>query len=559
MSEPIRVESMMHNGEKRIRLEVPYQQDYIDKVKQLEGRKWSQSKKCWHVPYSKASFEELKAVFANVEIILPDSAPPAITNQDPHNADQKVHGKVSNPSKDSTIHDDRISSESNQVKLVITAKKLFVQIKKQEADIRFLRSLHYSRWNAHTYLWEITRNEQNLQLMRHYFADRLTEQELSTPESIIHPKKKQYPPNELTIAVNEGRLRLLFAYDQKLITFIKKLPYSKYHEQNRWWSVADSPVVRADLERYCQDHDWKLHFSEVKPSSDRIAKLSKEEVANYRSCPQVMIDQLKMKRYSNSTIRTYTSMFEEFINHYPQISPEEITEKEIIAFLRYLVEERQVSTSYQNQSINAIKYYYEQVLGGRRKFYFIERPVKERKLPVVLSEQEVARIFASVENLKHKCLLMLIYSAGLRISEALHLKTKDIDSKRMQVTVRNAKGKKDRVSLLSKSILPLLRGYYQLYEPKEYLFEGAEGGKYSARSAQNILKRACEKAKIQKKATLHTLRHSFATHLLEKGTDLRYIQVLLGHGSSRTTEIYTHVSTKALKDIQSPLDSLTFE
>ena len=115
---------------------------------------------------------------------------------------------------------------------------------------------------------------------------------------------------------------------------------------------------------------------------------------------------------------------------------------------------------------------------------------------------------ASVENLKHKCLLMLIYSAGLRISEALNLKPKDLDSKRMQVTVRNAKGKKDRVSLLSKSILPLLRNYYLLYEPKEYLFEGVEGGKYSARSAQNVFKKACLKAKIQKKATLHTLRHS---------------------------------------------------
>ena len=228
-------------------------------------------------------------------------------------------------------------------------------------------------------------------------------------------------------------------------------------------------------------------------------------------------------------------------------------------FLRYLVEERQVSTSYQNQAINAIKYYYEQVLGGRRKFYFIERPVKERKLPVVLSEAEVYRLLASVHNLKHKCLLMLIYSAGLRISEALHLQPKDLDSKRMQVTVRNAKGKKDRVSILSKSLLPILRDYYQLYQPKEYLFEGADGGQYSARSAQNVFKKACIQAKITKKATLHTLRHSFATHLLEKGTDLRYIQTLLGHGSSRTTEIYTHVSTKALKDIQSPLDSLEAE
>lgn len=544
MSEPISVESMVHKGEKRIKLILPYQQAYIDKVKQIEGRKWSQSKKCWHLPYSKASFEALKVLFAGVEIrVLEKDKPKASI----------AKKEESHPTEVITKQD------SNQVKLVITPKKLFVQLPKQEADIKFIRSLHYARWNTRTYLWEVSRSEQNLQLLRNYFSTRLHEQELSSPESLKIGKKKHYRPHELTIASKERRLRLMFAYDQKLITFIKKLPYPKYDEKNRWWSVADTPMVRADIEKYCQDHGWQFHFTEISPSAQRKAKISKEDVPNYKNCPQSMIDQLNMKRYSSSTIRTYTSMFEEFINYYAQLKVEEITEKEIIAFLRYLVEERQVSTSYQNQSINAIKFYYEQVLGGRRKFYFVERPVKERKLPVVLSEAEVSRIFACVDNLKHKCLLMLIYSAGLRISEALNLKVKDLDSKRMQVSVRNAKGKKDRVSLLSKSILPILRSYYQLYEPKEYLFEGAEGGKYSSRSAQNVLKRACAKAKIQKRATLHTLRHSFATHLLEKGTDLRYIQVLLGHGSSRTTEIYTHVSTKALKDIQSPLDSLTLE
>ena len=226
-------------------------------------------------------------------------------------------------------------------------------------------------------------------------------------------------------------------------------------------------------------------------------------------------------------------------------------------FLRYLVDERQISTSYQNQSINAIKFYYEQVLGGKRKFYFLDRPRKEKRLPVVLSEPEVVRIFAQVDNLKHKCLLMLIYSAGLRIGEALHLKVADIDSARGQVNIRGAKGNKDRVSLLSASLLPLLREYYQQYRPKKYLFEGMSGGKIlGPQCAGGAQAGGVQQAKIQKKVTLHTLRHSFATHLLENGTDLRYIQTLLGHNSSRTTEIYTHVSTKALRDIRSPLDKL---
>ena len=506
-----------------------------------------------HLPYSKASFTQLKALFPDVNILLPDHP-----HRPPESNRQAVTKGASHSPLPLTIHHTEPIIRQDEVKLVITPRKLFLQLNKDRADSQFLRSLRYARWNATTFLWEVTHKETNLKLLRHYFQDRLTEQTLSSPERIMSQQKRTSKPYELTVAVKLGRLRLLFAYDQNMISFVKTLPYPKYDGKNRWWSVADTPVVRADIETFCQDHGWKLHFHKETVTQGK-PKLSKNEVVNYRSCPTAMIDKLQLKRYSSSTIRTYTNMFEEFLNYYPRLAPEEITEKEIIAFLRYLVEERKVSTSYQNQAINAIKYYYEQVLGGRRKFYFIERPVRERKLPVVLSEAEVFRILESVTNIKHKCLLMLIYSAGLRISEALHLKPNDLDSKRMQVTVRNAKGKKDRVSILSKNLLPVLRDYYQLYQPKEYLFEGAKGGKYSARSAQNVFKKASSKAKITKKATLHTLRHSFATHLLEKGTDLRYIQTLLGHGSSRTTEVYTHVSNKALKDIQSPLDSLNTE
>jgi integrase/recombinase XerD len=175
-------------------------------------------------------------------------------------------------------------------------------------------------------------------------------------------------------------------------------------------------------------------------------------------------------------------------------------------------------------------------------------------LPNVLSKEEVLKIIDSTENIKHKTLLALIYSAGLRISEALSMKPKDIDSVRMLIHVKNAKGKKDRYTLLSEKVLTLLREYYLVYKPKEFLFEGQFGGMYSSRSAQIILKHAAKKALIKKTITLHTLRHSFATHLLESGTDLRYIQELLGHSSPKTTMIYTHVSNNSLKKIKNPFD-----
>lgn len=186
-----------------------------------------------------------------------------------------------------------------------------------------------------------------------------------------------------------------------------------------------------------------------------------------------------------------------------------------------------MSVSQQNQRINAIKFYYEKILGRGKEYYEIYRPKKEYKLPKVLSKNEIKMILASCNNIKHYCILMLIYSAGLRRSELIQLKISDIDSERMILNIRGSKGKKDRMSLLSENVLKILRNYYKEYKPKEYLFEGAKGGKYSATCIANILRNAALKAGIKKSVTPHMLRRSFATHLLEQGTDLRYIQELL--------------------------------
>ena len=274
-----------------------------------------------------------------------------------------------------------------------------------------------------------------------------------------------------------------------------------------------------------------------------------------KKCPDAYINKLKVIRYSENTIRTYTSAFSDFINYFSKKELFEISDEDIKNYLLYLVEKRKISTSFQNQVINAIKFYYEKVCGGKRMPYItIDRPIKEKTLPNVLSEEEVKRIINSVKNLKHKSILLTIYSSGLRISEAINLKIADIDSSRMVILIKGGKGKKDRSRLLSEKLLIILREYFRQYKPKVWLFEGQDGGQYSDRSIQNVFRKACLDAKIMKKATVHTLRHSFATHLLERGTDLRYIQELLGHSSSKTTEIYTHITHKGMEQIKSPLD-----
>ncbi|KQC12099.1 MAG: integrase [Desulfuromonas sp. SDB] len=267
---------------------------------------------------------------------------------------------------------------------------------------------------------------------------------------------------------------------------------------------------------------------------------------------------LIQKRYSKNTIKTYCNYFKDFLNYFEVLNEvekiQDVTTSQINSYILELINTKNISASQQNQRINAIKFYYEKILGREKQYYDLHRPKKEHKLPKVLSKNEVKSILKSCDNIKHKSILMLIYSAGLRRSELFNLSISDIDSERMVINIKGAKGKKDRISLLSENLLTLLRDYYKKYKPEKYLFEGQNGGKYSPTSVANILKKAALKAGIRKTVTPHMLRHSFATHLLEQGTDLRYIQELLGHNSSKTTEIYTHVSKKAIDKIRNPID-----
>jgi len=271
------------------------------------------------------------------------------------------------------------------------------------------------------------------------------------------------------------------------------------------------------------------------------------------------MEKLIQIRYSQNTIKTYVSYMRSFMQEFSDRNLESITTSEINAYILRLIRTRGISPSQQNQRISAIKFYYEQVLGRKKAYYHLNRPKKEKGLPKILSVEEVELILKHCKNLKHKCILMTLYSGGLGRSELINLKITDIDSKRMLIRITQSKGNKDRHTLLSEKLLKLLRDYYKFYKPAFWLYEGQGGGQYSATSIANIFRKAFRKAKIRKHATPHTLRHSFATHLLEQGINLRYIQEILGYSSISTTEIYTHVSSKQLTKIQNPLDNLNTE
>jgi integrase/recombinase XerD len=266
-----------------------------------------------------------------------------------------------------------------------------------------------------------------------------------------------------------------------------------------------------------------------------------------------------LKNYSRNTISTYHHFLLRFINSYKHATLETINNFEaskINEYHSHMLGDTRYSSITINQSVNAIKLYYQQVLKRTIVLEEIDRPKREKTLPKVWNVEQVEKILKCVTNKKHKCMLSLIYGGGLRIGEVLNLKVTDINSKTMQVRVEQGKGKKDRYTLLSKNSLELLRAYFVEYKPTNFLFEGQYGGKYSNSSLLSVLDDALAKAKVPKCGGLHVLRHSFATHLLEGGTDIRFIQELLGHNSSKTTEIYTHVSNKYLQGIKSPMDNV---
>jgi site-specific recombinase XerD len=448
------------------------------------------------------------------------------------------------------------------IQIQVIARKILLKMPKNEQDIQFIRSMPYVRWNKSAFHWEVPHYPGNLEKIIAYFGDRVHSIIQSAEIPVNLPGHTTIQKDQvLMIRTNSGRIKLLFGYLTELIKHIKTIPYHHWDSKNKWWTIPYSEKFESEIEKFCSINRLKLIKEQEAPKRDGVSRLSSKNQVHYKSCPTAYTDKLTELRYSPKTLKSYVPLFEEFINHFPKEDLDSLSEHHVVEFSRFLVTERKVSSSYQNSAINAIKFYFEKVLGGRRKLYFVERPRKEKALPVVCSEEEILQLLKSVENIKHRAILSTIYSGGLRISELINLKIKDIDSERMQIRVEQAKGKKDRYTILSKKLLVLLRSYFIVEKPNQWLFEGAGSNKenpvqYSVRSIQSILKAALEKTGIKKHVTVHTLRHSFATHLLENGTDLRYIQNLLGHESSKTTEIYTHITTKGFDQIISPLDKL---
>jgi integrase/recombinase XerD len=344
---------------------------------------------------------------------------------------------------------------------------------------------------------------------------------------------------EAKIIKYKGDTRIAVSFEKKatLIERIKQVEGSRWSQSLRLWHLPDTI-------------DNRIRFQIETPVNNTLSEEKIEQITKF--CQWLL-----SKRYSPSTIKTYSEALRSFLLFFDEKPVSEITNEDVVLYNNNYILKHNLSASYQNQIVNAIKLYFKTIKEVKIDIDKIHRPKRPKLLPNVLSKEEVKLILGAHSNIKHKTMLSLIYSCGLRRSELLHLKPADIDSKRGIVIIRQSKGRKDRIVPLSPKILDMLRDYYGCCKPKTWLFEGQIPGElYSEKSLQSVLKQALEKVKVIKPVSLHWLRHSYATHLLESGTDLRYIQELLGHNSSKTTEIYTHVSTKSLQQIRSPFDDL---
>ncbi|MGB5273941.1 MAG: tyrosine-type recombinase/integrase [Flavobacteriaceae bacterium] len=354
---------------------------------------------------------------------------------------------------------------------------------------------------------------------------------------------------------------ILFEKNTRVAAYVQNYPGAEWSEAEQFFYVPYSKDITKALFHYFQKRKYFVDYSAMQDRKKHPAqKTIRNAVAPSVLSPENLVLYKKYRAYleglrlSGSTIATYTNFIVGFIAFIDTVPLHAVDNAMVQRYVEQVVKTKAYGISTHRQMISAIKHFAARFEETGIQELELKRPSKNKRLPVVLSRQEIMLLLRATANLKHRSALALLYSAGLRISELLHLRPADLDMDRRRIMIRNSKGRKDRYVVMSVHCIPLLQNYLITYRPQNYFIEGPDGGRYSAVSVRNILKRSCHRAGIKKHVTPHTLRHSYATHLIENGVGLRHVQELLGHSKPETTMIYTHVAQNDLLRIQSPLD-----
>ncbi|WP_228122665.1 site-specific tyrosine recombinase/integron integrase [Oceanihabitans sp. IOP_32] len=354
------------------------------------------------------------------------------------------------------------------------------------------------------------------------------------------------------------QIGIKYDYNRTLKLIAKSFPSCRWSDTHKTWYVSFSEENIQLIKQKYQNHafvdETGLSANNMAKVKNTSTKVERQLNDSQKTLLNNFYKYLRGKRYSKSTINIYVFFMADFVEFYSEKPVDTLNNRDVEVFIESVFIKRGYSISSQRQFISALKAFILFEPCTQIEGLELVRPYKSLKLPVVLSQKEVIDLIAATKNLKHRAIIVMLYSCGLRISEAMHLTVSDIDIERRQIHIQNSKGRKDRYVGFAKSFLPLLKNYLNTYQPKYYFIEGTNGKPYSPQSVRQFLKRSCKTAGIIKKVTPHTLRHSYATHLLENGVDIRYIQSLLGHSRPETTMIYTHVRKSDLLEIENPLD-----
>lgn len=588
----VTVQKIIYHGETRILFTFPYDENTLSSLKKISGIRYSKTRNGWHTPYTPKTWSEFKTL----------GLPHIIRRENNSDSDAKDHQtdseKLSQPVPQPTgtaspnsaksdnagiMFSNHRAHENTVVPSIAVKKDTDIRIKKSgrevlysggnfvitmnyhAPDVTFLKSLK-GWWNAKAKKWIIRANEDSLFSLQHQYAF-WDEETFNGIHDVVLQTTHPYVVTLFQMPDDKKSIFVQISGHKANIYLIQRISDRIYLKDNRCWQIPNHiELITRIEEQYVRDGaiiinrlpNKNFDYQKKKPSyGDWKKHWLKKTEESLREIVSAYIDALSAKRYSLRTFDVYLGPFIRFVKHVGQDNIKYLESSQIDQYLSILGAAK-VSDAYLHNAVNAIKFYYSHVsINSKMVIPEIKRPKKGKLLPTILSVQEIDRILRAIENLKHITLLYTLYSSGMRLNEILHLRTEDIWWDRDQIMIKNGKGKKDRIVPLSQVLKSLLLKYYESYKPVYWLFEGQDRTlQYSERSLQNVVKKAAAKAGIFKKVSPHTIRHCFATHLLDGGTDVRYIQELLGHANITTTLIYTHVTNQKLNTIESPLDKL---
>jgi len=566
----VQIRKLFHRGNEQIGIFFGFDEELKFKSRSI-GARWSQTHKCWYVLYSKENYKLIKRTFDEIEIITDknnerQTEPARIRQETVHIAE--TIGEIQPPIQ--AEHKGLAPETASKIVFSGSIGKYWIlKIPYQKELTPKLLDIKGVYWNKQQKAFFVFRHvnvkmkvEALLGVGELFPAEYFNlETVVSNPSTFI--ELKEYRANKKWMIMNCPPV----AY---LIEQVKRWEGSRYSKANKTYLLNATPAMLENVIKIAGELNISVHNELPERYLSKYKALNKKEsqLRNLReglrqqvpamaqTYTLAMVDYLLAQNYSANTIKNYTNAFNLFmrINRYQ--NPDALTETQIVRHLAWMSEQG-LSASGLAMLVNALLYYYRTVLKRNAFEIQIPRPRKEHHLPTVLTREECYCIFKYVDNPKHKLLLLVGYGAGLRRSEIVSLKWADILFDEHQIHVKQGKGKKDRIVMLPYSIVEYLKNYRQMYPSDDWVFEGQyKGEALSARTVQQVMANAVAKAGLEKEASVHTLRHSFATHLLESGTDIRYIQQLMGHSSIKTTMIYTHITPKAERKIMSPLDSL---